>query len=91
MSYEHAPLRRLSIKRVSHGHLMGVHLTVVHHIGVYLAGVTYNSQAWICVGLIGGHLTGVCLMGMHLTGVCLMGIHLMGIHLIGGDCMETGY
>jgi len=46
--------------------MIGVHLTGVHLIGVYLTGV---------------HLIGVHFMGAYLTGERVMGMHLMGVCL----------
>jgi uncharacterized protein YjbI with pentapeptide repeats len=53
------------IRRASH-RLIGVYLTGVHFMGVYLIGLY----------LTGVHLMGVYLINVHLTGVRLMGVYL---------------
>jgi hypothetical protein len=68
-SYRRAFNGRVSYRRMSYRRdLMGVHLTSVHLIRIYLMGVRLIGVHLICV-----YLTGVLLIDVHLTGAVPFG------------------
>jgi uncharacterized protein YjbI with pentapeptide repeats len=64
---------------------MGVYLTDVHLMGVYLINVHLTD-----VHLMGAYLMGVYLTGVHLMSVYLTGVHLMGVHLTNDATRKVG-